>query len=161
MKILKAITAAVAVALVMIGCDVSTESYFEIVNEEQGITDYGVPYLELTVENVSNGSGRDVRCLVTVSDFNTDKVYGKGTAYFGGGILEPGEQETGRVMLPGLLVAQELIAREQAKLATQQRIDGGSAEEDGEAEVPILVFNYELSWEDMNISGNERISYQR
>ena len=125
------------------GCDESTEAHLKLVEFTEGVADSGYVYLDVTIENAGNGSAREVSCLITIKEDRTDTVLTEITAYFDkGGIIEPDEQVTERVLLlynPEML---DLLIQYEEK--TDE--DGNTVEVPLE---PIIYRSFELDWQEV------------
>ena len=139
----------IAIALLS-SCEESTNAHIRIIEYSEGITEFGVTesdvayfvYMDLTVENYSNGSAREVACLVTATEKRSDTVLAETTVYFaGGGIIEPDEQATERFILYNPEALELIIQYEEVST------------EDGSTErvplEPIVDLSFELSWEEV------------
>jgi len=133
-------------------CDESTNAHIRIIEYSEGLTEYVVAesdiayfvYIDLTVENYSSGSAREVACLVTATEMRSNTVLAETTVYFaGGGIIEPDEQATERFTLYNPEALELIIQYEEVTA------------EDGSTErvplEPIVDLSFELSWEELYI----------
>lgn len=134
---------ALIVFVLLSGCDESTEAHLRIVEFTEGVADSGYFYLDITVENYGNGSAREVSCLIIVTEKRSGEVLTETTAFFDkGGIIEPDEQVTERVMmLHNPEVLELLIEYEEGTDA-----DGNPIQVPLE---PIIHQSFELSWEEV------------
>lgn len=83
----------------VVACEVSTTSHFEIVDKKQGITGFEAPYVDITIENTSRGTGYDVKCMVSAKEIDSEKVISTGVAYFSsGGHIRPGQKSAARAV---------------------------------------------------------------
>ena len=125
------------------GCDESTEAHLKLVEFTEGVADSGYVYLDITIENAGNGSAREVACLVTVSENRSGEVLTETTVYFDkGGIIEPDEQVTERVLLLYNLEMLELLIE----------YEEGTDADGNPIQVPldpIIHRSFEMTWEEV------------
>lgn len=139
----------IAIALLS-SCEESTNAHIRIMEYSEGITEFGetesgvvyLVYIDLTVENYSSGSAREVACSVTATEMRSNTVLARTTVYFaGGGIIEPDEQATERSILYNPEALELIIQYEEVSA------------EDGSTErvplEPIVDLSFELSWEEV------------
>lgn len=126
-------------------CDESTNAHIRIVEYSEGVTEFGETesvYIDLTIENYSKGSAKEVACLVTATEMRSNTVLAETTIYFAeGGIIEPDEQATERFILYNPEALELIIQYEEVSAA-----DGSTERVPLE---PIVDMSFELSWEEV------------
>lgn len=125
------ITFCIFTMMILNGCDYvdqSTHAYFEIINKTDGMTNSGMYYIELEIENTGGGSGKNVICQVAVKEMGTEKVYGSTSTIFNkGNNIKAGETAISRAIFP----------------------ESGFIDLQTEEEPITLFYSYELTWEDV------------
>ena len=124
-------------------CDQSTPSFFEIADTVEGVDDDGYVYLDITVENISNGSGQNVQCVVTATEERSGSVLAEKTVLFArGDKIKAEEQATRQVVLYHVSALDALIEFEEIETeAGTERV----------ALEPIVDLKFDLTWEDVGL----------
>ena len=98
---LTTLVASILLVVFVLACDEqSTPSFFEIVAIAESTDADGYVYLDITVENVSNGTGKNVQCAVTATESRSDTLLAEKTILFSkGDNLQPEEKATVSLVL--------------------------------------------------------------
>ncbi|MFC1712761.1 hypothetical protein ACFL6S_03780 [Candidatus Poribacteria bacterium] len=134
--------------ITVLACDKqTTPPFFEVVETEEGTDADGYAYIDITVENVSNGAGKGVTCIVTVTEERSNEILAEKTVLFArGGIIEREEQAVRKVVLYHISALEPLIEYE--------TVETGTGTERIPLE-PIITFSFDLSWEDVGLQLQE------
>ena len=119
------------------GCDESDQStpaFFEVVEFQDGIDADGFAFVDVTVQNTSNGTGKNVHCTVIatmVKNGSLGEEIARVTVLFDAGVPMRSERKSERHVL---LYSQEVFE------------SLGS---------PVVALTFELTWEEVGSQSNE------
>ena len=141
---LTTLVASILLAIFVLACDEqSTPSFFEIVDTVEGMDADGYVYLDITVENVSNGTGKNVQCAVTATESRSDTLLAERTTLFSRGTnMQPEEEATVSVVLYQASILETMIQYEE--IETEGIIERLALD-------PIIIYRFDLSWDDVGL----------
>ncbi len=117
--------------LALSACDESNQStpaFFQVVGFEPGTDADGYAYLDITIENGGNGTGKNVQCVITIEAPGGEVLSTKTALFERGTVIFPEDQSTKRVVLLYHISALEQFAAD-----------------------PVLEYDFDLSWDEVGL----------